>query len=117
MATEVTAPLGMVGRADLLRALAVAPRDYLALENNAQGCFGYVREAQEQRPEPLTLDASATQPETPPERGTELPLKMPFVYAEVQREYLAPSAAQPLSAPAQVKPIDEALAQAPSAQC
>ena len=117
MATEVTAPLGMVGRADLLRALAVAPRDYLALENNAQGWFGYVREAPEQRPEPLTLDASATQPETPPERGTELPLKMPFVYAEVQREYLAPSAAQPLSAPAQVKPIDEALAQAPSAQC
>jgi len=44
---EASAPRGATGRADHLRALAVADRDHLALDLNASSWFGYVRRAEE----------------------------------------------------------------------
>ena len=104
MPADVTVPLGAVARADLLRALAVAPRDHLALDIDARGWFGYVREAPVIKlHEPLAVGAQAVQPDPPP---------------EVKRELLAPPApdAQPSFTPEQVKPIGEATAKAPSTQ-
>jgi formylglycine-generating enzyme required for sulfatase activity len=82
-----------VGRADLLRALAVAPRDVLALDIDDTGWFGYLRRDEPVpppvRPEPAAVPRSAAA--TEPATGGRLPLRMPFAFAVVRRDQRAPA--------------------------
>jgi hypothetical protein len=78
----------MTGRADLLRLLAVAPRDTVVLEHDASGWIGYVR-----RPPLLVVTAPPSVdydlPSDPLVRTTskvERPLELSFLHMVVRRQ-------------------------------
>ena len=105
--------LGVLGRADLLRALAVTDRDQLALDDEASSWFGYVRQ-DEPSPEPQTVTItnrllSEPKPEPPAISDRRLPLRMPFLHTIVRRETRPPpdpaSTGQNVVGPAE--PLDE----------
>ena len=78
-------PRGTTGRADLLLALAVAPRDQLTLDVDASGWFGYLRRPDD-APQPLEVSTFAAAPSTPQPLGDrKLPLRLRFLAALVQR--------------------------------
>ena len=104
---------GAVGRADLLRALAVAPRDRLALDVDEFGWFGYVRQAE---PAPAPPAMAGPRPPRPsastPVPEHRLPLRMPFAWAIAERQLRRPpdpDAGGPAE-PIHVAPIDAAAA-------
>ena len=115
---EASAPRGATSRADLLRALAVADRDQLALDIDASSWFGYVRRAEE-APRPSEI-GSLTAPRVPaaaaPPTARKLPLRLPFLHLIVQREARRPPEAgrEAEAAAAHAEPLDEDSARAPS---
>jgi len=112
-------PRGATGRADLLRALAVAHRDHLALDLDASSWFGYVRQAQEplRTTEPDTIRAAPRIEAAPaPAADRKLPLRLPFLHMIVQREPRQPPEADDRAATVtQAEPLDEDSARARSA--
>jgi len=89
---------GAVGRADLLRALAAAPRDlgprdHLTLDDCPSGWFGYVRR-DDAPPLPAVPPPAAhvPRPAVPATPTHRLPLRMPFAWCVVHRETRAPPA-------------------------
>ena len=104
---------GAVSRADLLRVLAVAPRDQLALDINPSGWFGYVR-----RPEPAAavpkIEGARPGPAPAPAPALDhrLPLLMPFAWAVAERQPRRPSEADAATRAdlVPVAPIDDAAA-------
>jgi formylglycine-generating enzyme required for sulfatase activity len=116
---ERSAPLGVTGRADLLRALAVADRDHLALDVDASSWFGYVRLAE---PSPREVEMEAfSAPRIPalaaPSPEHRLPLRLPFMHLIVERVPRERPEAKPESQDeaARAGPIEEKDARAPSA--
>jgi formylglycine-generating enzyme required for sulfatase activity len=97
-----------IGRADLLRALAVAPRDHLALESTATLWFGYRRKAVQ-----VTIDSGIMIESTgpagpaamPKPGGFRVPLQMPFLSAIVSRESIGTDPASADAPP--LPPLDD----------
>ena len=81
-----TPPRGATSRADLLRALAVAPREHLALDIDAHAWFGYVRKAE--TPQPMRpIDSVVPRvTENISEYRRKLPLQMPHAHVIVERQ-------------------------------
>jgi hypothetical protein len=100
-----------VGRADLLRALAVAPRDALALDIDESGWFGYVRQ-EEPGPPPRREIIGPPQPapRAMPTPERRLPLRMPHAYAIVRQERRAPAETEAETERIIREPIDAASA-------
>ena len=79
-------PRGTTGRADLLRLLAVAPRDRVVIDADASGWSGY-----ERRPKPafqptaLDIPAITTVAPAPASSARLGPFKIPFLHAIVRR--------------------------------
>lgn len=98
-----------VSRADLLRALAAAPRDDLALDIDEAGWFGYVRQEEPSRPVRIEPPAGAV---LVPIRERRLPLRMSHAYAAVRQERRAPAEIEAVAEAERVirEPIDAASA-------
>ncbi len=107
---------GAVGRADLLRLLAAAPRDSLMLNIDATGWFGYVRQPEPPPAMPVTAISSPRPAAAQPADERKLPLRLPFVHAVVRREPRQPPEpdAEARAAFAHARPIDEESARSPS---
>ena len=93
MPARASAPRGATGRADLLRALAVAHRDHPMLDLDASSWFGYVRQAEEplRTTEPDTIRAAPRIEAAPaPAADRKLPLRLPFLHLIVEREARPP---------------------------
>jgi formylglycine-generating enzyme required for sulfatase activity len=112
-------PVGAVGRADLLRMLALTPCEYLTLDADGESWFGYIKRPQLpsehdsihlQLPA-LTGKASASEP-----GYYKLPLRMPFIHVIAERSLRQPPKGDERipSAEIQAEPIDEDDAKAPS---
>lgn len=114
---EASAPRGATGRADLLRALAVADRDHLTLDLDAFSWFGYVRRP-EQAPRPSeigTLEVPRTGAVPAPAMAPKLPLRLPFLHLLVEREARPPpEPRREAELSATHEPLDEDGARAPS---
>jgi hypothetical protein len=110
---------GLIGRADLLRLLATAPRPVLLLYDDGEHQFGY-------RQEDTPIDQSQTGetiidlplPEPPAQTGNfKLPLQMPFVHVIAERQARKPrnQPQNPDQTVAVYAPIAEDDAKPPSA--
>ncbi len=95
--------MGTAGRADLLRRLAAAPCEDMALQIDQTGWFGYVRQEE---------TASPGQPFTGPRRpndspaasepgGYRLPLRMPFAWTAVDHPVSQTAVAENVGPPSQ----------------
>ncbi len=78
---------GAVGRGDLLRALAAAPRDRLVLDVDPSGWFGYLRQPPT-APVPPAIGSAGMEPAQRPAPVSEhrLPLQMRFAWAVAERQ-------------------------------
>ena len=118
--SECRAARGALARADLLRALAVAPRERLALDIDNGLWFGYVRLPEPPpTPEPPPLALPPAQAASTPSPAHRLPLRMPFAHAIVERHRRPPASPEaPPPAPGEAEaPLDEEAAQARSPCC
>ncbi|TMQ76939.1 hypothetical protein [Candidatus Accumulibacter phosphatis] len=118
--SECSAARGALARADLLRALAVAPRERLALDIDNGLWFGYVRLPEPPpTPEPPPLALPPAQAASTPSPAHRLPLRMPFAHAIVERHRRPPASPEaPPPAPGEAEaPLDEEAAQARSPCC
>ena len=114
---------GSIGRADLLRALAVAHRDKLAVDHTADGWFGYVEVVTQ--PGPIVAAVPKLRPPDivdtllASDEGARVPLRMRFAHSVVMRRPRAiPDAVTRSTVDlAEVAAIDEASARAPSQVC
>ena len=114
---QPTPPRGATSRADLLRALAVAPREHLALDIGTDAWFGYVRLAEPPPPAVKVYDIQAPREITVTEPRRRLPLRMPHVYAVVERQpRQTPEPDAPAAVIEEAGPISEGDAKAPSCQ-
>lgn len=114
-------PKSATGRADLLRALALAPRESLTLDADGASWFGYVKRptvsfqqagGDDFRSIGGTVKVRTTEPEHT------LPLRMPFVHVIAERLLRQPPAHDETTPVAErhAEPLDEDSAKAPSAQ-
>ncbi|MFM8443680.1 MAG: hypothetical protein ACKN9W_10145, partial [Methylococcus sp.] len=111
-------PRSAVGRADLLRALALRELDTLTLDDDGQAWFGYRRQ---EEPPPLHAFQAVVEHThrqvpgaAPVPTGRRLPLRMPSVLAIVHRETRPAPEAPPVVET--FSPLDDASA-APASPC
>lgn len=110
---------GLIGRADLLRLLATAPRPYLVLDDDGEHQFGYRQKdtpIEQNQPRGTIVDPPPPKPLA--QTGNfKLPLQMPFVHviAERQARELQNQQQNPGQIVAIYDPISEDDAKPPSA--
>ncbi|MGZ5581435.1 MAG: formylglycine-generating enzyme family protein [Methylobacter sp.] len=109
---------GLVGRADLLRLLATAPRSELLLDDDGEHRFGYRQQDIPNEHAQLGGTIADSSPEkTPVQTGNyKLPLQIPFVHVIAERQAREPRNQQqsPVQTDEVYKPITEDDAKPPS---
>ena len=106
----------MLGRADLLRLLAISPRDRLVLDADETGWFGFERQPEVAH---ATLDIAAGGKESRQQVATpgahRVPLRMPFAWTVADRRAHLPEADVPTPAETEsTTPLDAAALEAKS---
>lgn len=111
---------GFIGRADLLRLLAMSPRPVLLLDDDGEHQFGYWQQEIPNQPDQSVGTIIDPLPEKPPVQTGhfKLPLQMPFVHVIAERQSREPLSQQQNSAEAAAvfNPITEDDAKAPEAK-
>lgn len=111
---------GFIGRADLLRLLAMSPRPVLLLDDDGEHQFGYWQQEIQNQPDQSVGTIIDPLPEKPPVQTGhfKLPLQMPFVHVIAERQSREPLSQQQNSAEAAAvfNPITEDDAKAPEAK-
>ncbi len=114
---QLTTLKGATGRADLLRVLAVTPRNVLILDNDGEDWFGYVKSSDQVEVVGEGKSFISSKPVESRDNVTnnKLPLRMPFVHLITER--LPRQIEQPVVAEPLAEPIDEDSAKPPLPYC
>ena len=109
MNAEPGFPRGATGRADLLRALAVAERDLLVIDDDGRDRLAYVLRWTEVNAPPVAA-GPIPGPAPPPVPVRRLPLRLPFIHSMVEREPREPPETSPEAedVAARARPLIEA---------